>query len=139
MASTAILWPVVALVALSFVVLGLTARERLLQLKRNRVHPQAVAMSAQMAAHVADSRCADNFRNLFELPVLFYIAMLTAFVTAQGGALVTGLAWAFVILRVAHSVVHCGSNKVRHRFAVFALGAAVLAVLWARLAVGLLG
>lgn len=139
MASAAILWPVVALVALTFVVLGLTARERLGQLKRNRVHPQAVAMSAQMSARIADSRCADNFRNLFELPVLFYVAMLTAFVTAQGGVLVTGLAWAFVILRVAHSAVHCGSNKVRHRFAVFVLGAFVLAMLWARLAVGLLG
>jgi hypothetical protein len=138
MASASIFWPAVAMVALTFAVLLLTARERLGQLKRARLHPQTVALSAQMSAKIADTRCADNFRNLFELPVLFYVALVVAFLTAQGGALVTGLAWAFVALRVLHSAIHCGYNRVRHRFAAYLLGASALLALWGRVAWGLL-
>ncbi len=139
MASASIFWPVVAMAALSFVVMLMTLRERVGQLRRERIHPQSVSTSAQMAARLADSRCADNLRNLFELPVLFYAAVLVAFVTAQGSALVTGLAWTYVALRVAHSVIHCSYNKVMHRFVAFLASALVLFVLWARLAWGLTG
>jgi len=139
MASAALFWPVVAMVVLTLVVMVLMGRERFGQLRRERVHPQEVATSGQMASRMADTRCADNFRNLFELPVLFYVAIVVAFVTAQGGTLVHVLAWTFVALRIAHSVIHCGPNKVRHRFVVYVAGAAVLLVLWGRLAWGLLG
>ncbi len=139
MASASIFWPVVAMAALTLVVMMLTLRERIGQFRRERIHPQSVATSGQMAARLADTRCADNLRNLFELPVLFYVAVVIAFVTAQGTPLVTGLAWLFVALRVGHSFIHCGYNKVMHRFAVFLAGALVLFVLWARLAWGLLG
>jgi len=139
MASASIFWPIVAMAALTLVVMLLMARERLGQLRRKRVHPQSVALSGQLASKLDDTRCADNFRNLFELPVLFYAALPVAFVTAQGDAVVTALAWAFVILRIAHSAIHCGYNKVLHRFGVYLAGALVLFVLWGRLAWGLLG
>lgn len=139
MASASIFWPLVAMVALTLAVMLLTLRERIGQFRRDRIHPQSVSTSAQMAARLADTRCADNLRNLFELPVLFYVAVLVAFVTAQGSVAVTGLAWTYVALRVAHSVIHCGYNKVMHRFAVFLASALVLFVLWGRLAWGLTG
>jgi hypothetical protein len=139
MASASIFWPLVAMAALTLAVMLLTLRERIGQFRRDRIHPQSVATSAQMAARLTDTRCADNLRNLFELPVLFYVAVLVAFVTAQGSALVTGLAWTYVALRVVHSVIHCGYNKVMHRFVAFLASALVLFVLWARLAWGLIG
>ena len=139
MASASIFWPVVAMAALTLVVMLLTLRERIGQFRRNRIHPQSVSTSAQMAARMTDTRCADNLRNLFELPVLFYVAVVIAFVTAQGPALVVGLAWGYVVLRVAHSAIHCGYNTVMHRFAVFIASVLVLVVLWARLAWGLIG
>ncbi|HLM53973.1 MAG TPA: MAPEG family protein, partial [Pseudoxanthomonas sp.] len=137
MASASIFWPMVAMAALTLAVMLLMARERIGQLRRKRVHPQSVALSGQLASKLDDTRCADNFRNLFELPVLFYAALLVAFVTAQGNATVIGLAWAFVALRVAHSAIHCTYNKVLHRFGVYLAGALVLFVLWGRLAWGL--
>ena len=139
MASASIFWPMVAMAGLTLVVMLLMARERLGQLRRKRVHPQSVALSGQLASKLDDTRCADNFCNLFELPVLFYAALPVAFVTAQGDAAVIGLAWAFVVLRVAHSAIHCTYNKVLHRFGVYLAGALVLFVLWGRLAWGLLG
>ncbi len=133
-----ILLPGFALAALTFLVWCRLYVERLGQMKRERVHPQAVATSAQMAAKLKDTRAADNFRNLFELPVLFYFAVAVAAQTGQGGALVLGLAWAFVALRVLHSAIHCSYNKVMHRFMAYVLGALCLWALLAVLALGLL-
>ena len=104
-----------------------------------RIHPQSVATATQAATRLTDSAAADNFRNLFELPVLFYFALATAALTNQVTAVTLALAWAFVVLRVAHSVIHCTYNKVMHRFQVYLLGAAVLLLLWLRLGYGLLG
>ncbi len=139
MASASIFWPLVAMAALTLTVVLLTLRERVGQFRRDRIHPQSVSTSAQMAARLTDTRCADNLCNLFELPVLFYVAVLVAFMTAQGSPMVTGLAWTYVALRVAHSAIHCSYNKVMHRFGVFLASTLVLSVFWVRLAWGLTG
>ena len=59
---------------------------RIGQMKRERIHPQSVATSAQAAARLTDSRAADNFRNLFELPVLFYVVALLLAICRLGDA-----------------------------------------------------
>ncbi|MEZ0472102.1 MAPEG family protein [Luteimonas salinilitoris] len=133
-----ILLPGLAMVALTFVVMTVMYRRRVAQMRRERIRPQAVATSTQAAAKLTDCSAADNFRNLFELPVLFYFALVVAALTAQVTPMVLGLAWAFVALRIAHSVIQCGYNTVMHRFWVFLLGAVVLLLLWLRLAWGLL-
>ncbi|HVI26678.1 MAG TPA: MAPEG family protein [Xanthomonadaceae bacterium] len=136
--ASAIFLPALAMAALTFVVWWRMYFMRIGQMKRERIHPQAVATSAQAAARLTDSRAADNFRNLFELPVLFYLALVVAALTAQVDALTLGLAWAFVALRVVHSAIHCSYNKVMHRFLAYLAGGLVLWALWAVLAVGLL-
>jgi len=107
---------------------------RIAQMKRERIHPQAVATSAQAAARLTDSRAADNFRNLFELPVLFYLALVVAAVAGLATDATLALAWLFVLLRVVHSAIHCTYNKVMHRFQAYLAGGVVLWVLWAWLA-----
>ncbi|HEU4773527.1 MAG TPA: MAPEG family protein [Lysobacter sp.] len=130
--------PALAMVALTIVVWFRMYFTRVAQMKRDRIHPQAVASSARSAALLTDSRAADNFRNLFELPVLFYLAL----VVAEVSGLVTGtllvLAWLFVALRVLHSTIHCTYNKVMHRFKAYLAGGMVLWAIWMLLAVGLL-
>lgn len=129
----AVWWPAVAMAALSFVVWCRMYALRIRQMRRERIHPQSVATAARAGDRLTDSRAADNFRNLFELPVLFYLALVAA---AQAGLVdgtVLALAWAFVALRVLHSLVQCTYNRVMHRFAVYVAGALVLWVLWALL------
>lgn len=133
-----ILLPGLAMVALTFVVMAVMYRRRVAQMRRERIHPQAVATSTQAAAKLTDCNAADNFRNLFELPVLFYFALVVAALTAQVTTPVLALAWAFVALRIVHSAIHCTYNKVMHRFRAYLLGAVVLLALWLRLAWGLL-
>jgi len=131
-------WPAVAMVALTVVVWFRMYTTRIAQMKREHIHPQAVALSAQAASKLTDSKAADNFKNLFELPVLFYLALVLAAETAQVNALTLTLAWLFVALRVAHSAIHCGYNKVYHRFYAYVAGGFALWVLWAVLVYGLI-
>lgn len=130
--------PALAMVALTFVVLLVMFRRRVAQMRRDRIHPQTVSTSLEAAARYTDVAPADNFRNLFEMPMLFYLALLVAAQTGQTGPLVLGLAWTYVGARVVHSWIHCTYNKVKHRFRAFVVGVLALAALWAVLGYGLL-
>ena len=78
---------------------------------------------------------ADNYNNLTEQPPLFYaVAIVLALLGADGGATLW-LAWAYVAVRVAHSLVHALLNVVMVRFALFALASVILLVLAVRAAV----
>jgi hypothetical protein len=134
----AIWWPGVAMVALTCAVWWRMYLLRIGQMRRERIHPQAVATSAQVAARLTDSRAADNFRNLFELPVLFYLALAMAAHAGLVDAVVLALAWLFVALRGLHSLIQCTYNKVMHRFYAYVAGALALWALWIVLALRLL-
>ena len=138
MLDTRIFLPALAMAGLTFVVWLRMYFARIGEMKRERVHPQAVATSVQMAARLKDTRAADNFRNLFELPVLFYLALTIAALTGQVTTLVLILAWLFVGFRVLHSAIHCGYNKVVHRFQAYLAGGIALWILWGVLGFGLL-
>lgn len=69
---------------------------------------------------------ANNFKNLFELPVLFYVLCLYLYVTNNVDAVYIYAAWAFFLLRAVHSLIHCTINRVIWRFASYCLGAAAL-------------
>ncbi|QCO68036.1 hypothetical protein E4582_06120 [Luteimonas yindakuii] len=131
--SNPILWPGLALVALTFAVTVVMYRRRIGEMVRERIHPQSVALSGQLAQRLSDSRASDNYRNLFELPVLFYFGVAVTLATGVRDPWVVGLAWGFVVLRIAHSAIQCSYNKVMHRFRVFLLGTAVLLAFWIRL------
>ena len=79
-----------------------------------------------------ESASSNNFKNLFELPVIFYALCLYLTVTLQVDSLYVNCAWAFVVLRVLHSLIHCSYNKVAHRFAVYILSSIALWVMVVR-------
>jgi hypothetical protein len=81
---------------------------------------------------------ANHFRNLFEVPVLFYVGALMIYVTQQVTWWLVGCAWAYVALRYVHTWVHLTSNHVIARFSVYFASGFVLVVMWATLLVRLL-
>ena len=139
MPTKAILYPMLALVALTAIVAVTMYRRRIGEMRVRRIHPEKLALSAGIAASLADTRAADNFRNLFEVPVLFYAAVLTIYAAQLTNPVHVGLAWAFVATRVAHSAIHCTYNRVMHRFFAFASGLLVLSAIFALIAFDLLG
>ena len=67
-----------------------------------------------------------NLKNLFELPVLFYALCLYLYVSDSVAMPDLVAAWWFFGFRVVHSVIHCTSNVVIHRFAAYMLAAIAL-------------
>jgi hypothetical protein len=129
-------WPAFAMVLLTFAVMIRMLTNRIAQMKANKIHPQSISTSAAVSAKMQDSRAADNFRNLFETPVLFYAAMVFALCLQTKSHLLLVLAWLYVALRVIHSLIQCSYNKVMHRFYVFFASVWVVLAIWAVLALG---
>jgi hypothetical protein len=82
---------------------------------------------------------ADNYIHLLEQPTLFYAVALTLAFLDAGGGLNSFLAWAYVGLRIAHSLVQANVNIIILRFTVFMAASLVLLVLTLRAAVLVLG
>ena len=127
MQSTAIFAPFFTMIALTLAVWIYLYARRIPFITRNRLTPQQLApLEFARLSPPAISNPSDNFRNLFELPVLFYALVLYLYVTQQVDALYVAAAWCFAGLRILHSVVHCTVNIVIVRFWLYALSAAAL-------------
>ena len=128
-----ILKPVVALVAWSLVMLVWLVVKRMPALKAAGIdigkarggRPGAldgiVPEQVQWPAH--------NYIHLMEQPTLFYAIALVLAVSGWGNGLNAWLAWAYVALRVAHSVVQATVNRIMIRFWLFAVSSLVLIAL----------
>jgi hypothetical protein len=77
---------------------------------------------------------SDNYAHLLEQPTLFYAVVLLLAVLGEGHGLNAALAWVYVGLRVAHSLVHVTVNEIMVRFSVFVAGSLVLLALAIRAA-----
>lgn len=130
--------PAVAMVALTIAVTFRMFFERMRQMRSERIAFREIPSSSQMAARFADTRAADNYRNLFEAPVLFYLALGVAFAIGHVTTTVLVLAWGYVAARCVHSYIHCTYNRVKHRFYAFLVSNLLLWAFWIVLAIALL-
>ena len=128
---TAMLMPMAAMVALTAIVWVRLYFERIGEMRERRIRPQSVATSREMAAALVRTQAADNLRTLFEIPVLFYALCLAVVSVGVATPLLVDGAWAYVLLRAVHSLIHCTYNRVMHRFATYVASSALLFVLWA--------
>ena len=128
----------IALVALTMAVAVRMYVVRIGEMLERRISPQSIATSRAAAERLENTGPADNFRNLFELPVLFHALCLALYVTDRVTTTQLVLAWIFVALRVVHSAIHVTYNRVMHRFRAYVLGMACLFVMWGVFAVQLL-
>ena len=72
---------------------------------------------------------AHNYNHLMEQPTLFYAASLLLIVTNCTSPIAPVAAWAYVGLRILHSLVQSTSNRIRYRFGLFLLASIALIVL----------
>ena len=129
--TTAILWPVFALVVLIFAVWVQIPLRRLAHIKANPPKQDDLATGVASARYFAPvDRPANNLANLFEMPVLFFALVPLLLITRHAGTIEVVLAWLFVALRAAHSVVHTGKNVVPIRFQLYGASCAILSVMW---------
>jgi len=132
-----ILAPVTALVLWSFVVLTWLYAARIPAIAKAKIvyDPfQPVEMfHAQLPARARWK--ADNYNHLMEQPTLFYAVALVLALSGAGDGLNLLLAWTYVGLRIAHSLVQILINKVLIRFAIFSVSSLVLLAMAIRAAI----
>jgi hypothetical protein len=131
-----ILAPLVALVLWTFVMWAWLYATRIPAIVRGKIrldpNQPAEEFHAQLPARVRWK--ADNYNHLMEQPTLFYAVALTLALIGAGAGLNAGLAWLYVGLRIAHSLVQATVNVIMLRFTIFMAGSLVLLALTVRAA-----
>lgn len=80
---------------------------------------------------------AHNYNHLHEAPTVFYAVAITLAIIGQGDGLNAQAGWAYVVLRVVHSIIQSTVNAITLRFGVFALSSFCLMFLVARAAMAM--
>lgn len=133
------LTPVLALVVWSLIVWVLMYARRIPAMNKAGIDPQDAAHPGSLNVLPAVTRAAaDNYNHLMEQPTIFYALMFYLQLSGQGDNLAMKLAWAYVILRVLHSLVQVSVNKVMIRFGLFTISTIILIVMALRAASGVL-
>ena len=95
----------------------------------------------QFAEHSEDLRpqlprplrlITDNYNHIFEQPTLFFATCSYIYMTSQTDALNVGLAWAYVSLRMLHTITQMTVNNVTLRVSFFATSSACLVAMITR-------
>ena len=130
MSQTTILYPVIALALWTQLMLLFIPIRRFGAARKRQVTAEDFRYGESARVPPEVSIANRHLMNLLEMPLLFYVGCLCFYLTQQTGTLAVNLAWAYVALRVVHSVIHLGYNKVVHRLAAYALSNVVLTTLW---------
>lgn len=133
-----ILGPVIALAAWTMVMWAWMYATRIPAMQRAKIDVRnlvggsgrnlddVVEPTAQWVAH--------NYNHLHEAPTVFYAIALVLAMIGQGDGFNASLAWIYVGLRIAHSLLQALVNRVMLRFALFAASSVVLIMLVAHAA-----
>lgn len=128
-----ILRPVVALVAWTLVMLAWAVGTRLPAMRAAGIDLGTLVGTrpgdADRALPAAAQWKVHNYNHLAEQPTLFYAVCLALALIGPVHPFNVALAWAYVGLRVAHSVVQATINRIAFRFALFLLSTLVLVAL----------
>lgn len=130
---TQLVYPMAAMVLLTAIVLVRMVLGRVAAVKRGEVDARFYKTYQGDTEPRVAAQNTRHFVNLFESPVLFYAACLVAMVTGLGGGVIVWLAWAYVLCRVVHAIVHLGTNKIPPRMAIYGASWIVLLAMWGAL------
>lgn len=128
-----IMTPVLILVCWTLIMWLWMYATRIPAMQKAGIKPAELKEKSQMDVLPRSVRqVADNYNHLHEQPVVFYALAIYSHLVGVADPLNVGLAWAYVILRVAHSVFQATVNFVPVRFVLFSLSSLVLIVMAVR-------
>ncbi len=133
MSAPAILQPVVVLAAWTMVMWAWLYATRIPAMNKLGIDPDSLVRDSDLSLEkILPSEVrwkADNYNHLHEAPTVFYAIALLLAMVGQGDGFNATLAWGYVGLRIAHSLVQATVNKVMLRWALFMASSLVLIAL----------
>lgn len=133
---TNIMAPLLALVVWTLIVLVWLYVRRIPAMRKAGIDPAKIKGSESFASlppmNPKAVWVADNYNHLHEQPTIFYALCIYSHLVGQVDAINIGLAWVYVAIRVAHTLIQVTTNYVPLRFAVFNLGSLMLMILAVR-------
>jgi len=125
--------PILALVCWTLIMWVWMYATRIPAMRKAGIDPSTVKdKSAMDRLPVEVRRIADNYNHLHEQPVIFYALVLYSHLVGVSDEFNIMLAWAYVLIRVVHSLIQCLWNFIPMRFLVFCLGSIVLVIMAVR-------
>ena len=135
-AAQSLLQSILAMGVLSLVMFLWMYATRLPAFSKARLDPQDAMHPGTYHDRIPSEvrRVADNYNHLIEAPTIFYAVTIAIVLLGLADPLHVLCAWAFVALRVLHSIVQATVNKVVLRFSLFALSWVALGTMIVRAA-----
>ena len=126
--SSPILAPIVALVAWSLVMWTWMYATRLPAIQKSRMKLDVNAPRGELMNTLPPTVRwkADNYNHLMEQPTIFYAIAFALALMGEGAGINLAMAWAYVALRIVHSLVQATGTIIIARFALFALSSLML-------------
>ena len=130
MTLTSLIYPMFAMVFLTFVILISLFITRVRAVKTGKIKASYFKTYQGQQEPDLSLKLSRHFTNIFEAPTLFYIACLAGMITQVTALAFLLLAWLYVVLRVLHAYIHTGKNNIQRRINIYMSSWAVLLVMW---------
>lgn len=127
--NTLIIYPMLAMVALTFVIWLWMYYTRVMPVLKGELSIDDYG-KADMKYPARLHYATDNFSNLFEMPSLFYLLCTLLLITQSVTDGLLYMAWAYVGLRLLHSLIHCSVNNILYRFISYQISSWILWGMW---------
>lgn len=129
-----IVFPMCAMFLLVVIVLGVMffARVRAVRAGSIKISYFRTLQGGEPAESIQAAR---HFINLFEAPVLFYVACILGLILPIQSIVFVILAWCYVLARAMHAFIHIGKNDVFKRMRAYGLSWLVLLGMWLMIAI----
>jgi len=129
-----ILYPMFGMIVLTGILMLALLFSRLPTIVNNFGNLQSAKHSDELRPNLPDTKryITDNHNHLFEQPTVFYAIVIYIYLVQHADSLHIMLAWAYVVFRVIHSLVHVTTNNVSIRASVFVLSLICLISMIAR-------
>ena len=133
MQSHSMIYPMATLILLNIIVVSLMLFFRVKAVRSRKVSPRYFKRNKGKDLPDHLEGLSQNYNNLLELPLLFYIVCLSIIVLKLNVEDFMVYAWLYVFFRYVHSYVHITYNNILHRLFSFAASCVVLIAMWVKL------
>lgn len=130
MSDAALLAPVFVQIALTIGLHIMMGRARIGSLKRGEIKVKDIVLG-QPNWTQSGTQIGNSYHSQLQLPLIFFALVAFILITKSNNLVYVTLAWLFVASRFVHSYIHTTSNDISKRFPAYAVGGALLCVMWA--------